>query len=1358
MNPRYLLGLDAGGGGLRCLLIETETRRIITAAQPWSARPVPSAGAWARELDLPAIWRALAATPRQALARAGAEPAQVLGLAITSMRHSLVLLDAHGEPCFAVPNLDARASAEAMELAQERGPQLYTSTGHWPAPILLAARLLWLARHAPETLAAARQAFTLSDWLAYRLTGVAAAERSHAGETLLLDLHTRAWADDLITDLGLPRALCLPLQDAGARLGTLTPAAAEALGLPEGLPVAVGGADTQSALLGTGALAPGQLAAIAGTTAPVQLVTERPLTDAQRRLWTGLHVLPDRWVLESNAGSMGSALDWVARLLCPDAPNPAAALAAAAGAAEPGAGGLSSTIGASLFNAGQLSLPVETLAFSHELLAGLEPRPAVARAVLEGLAYALKANIAQLLEVAGTPLQTLHLSGGLSRSAVWAQIVSDVLDAPVDVAATPESSALGAALCAGVGAGLYPDLPAAAAALLTPGREFRPEATAARFYRQGFADWSELLAQRSDADLTLANTLVEGFAGRAAPSPPHHLTLSPSPSAFRPRMLVTAAMDESGLAALRELGEVSYGSFREELRLLTGEDLVEALQGMHVFITEVDIVDADALAQLPDLRVIGVCRGAPVNVDIAACSACGIPVLNTPGRNAVAVAELTVAALLMLLRALPEASAFLREPGGEAGDMGRMGMAFERFQGRELWGKTVGLIGLGAVGREVARRLLPFGAHLLVADPYITAEEATLAGAEKVPLETLLTESAIISLHAPVTPETRGMLDAAAFARMQPGALLLNTARAALVEQDALLEALRSGRLGGAALDVFATEPPGAQDPLLAFTNVIATPHIGGNTVEVAAHQGQIIAADLARLLRGERPLHLQNPEALEAGRDRAGRDRAWSWTAPRRMPAAGAHTPSATAPAVTDLQAQAAHAAPTPPLSPSPTPAPAPQKGWVLAGLRRALGVKPPAFPSAPTPAPAPALTPAPAPAPTPTVSPPHPLTSSPSPAAAAAHAQFTRLLEAFTATIRADAGLREFAQGKHVLMSFILTDLGLSFYLNFQDGSVDAAPAAPPANPDVTLKMTADTLDGIFTGRINAMRSAMSGKLAFSGDTGKAMAFQRIQKDLGTLYTAASNAVGGPGDLSAAAAPAASPTPPLPPSPSLPLSPSPAPTPAPANDIRAELLATLNELYAHGLITATGGNLSARVEGREDELWITPSMSFKGDLRPESMVRIDLDGRPLDPDGGTPSSEWRVHTALYRRRPDLQAVIHTHAPQTILLGLSGKPFLPISTEAAFIGELARVPFMMPGTAALAEAVAEALGQGAAVLMEHHGLVVGGSSLRRAANVTEIIEDTARKILACYALGAPPATLPEESLAQLREIGRMMV
>lgn len=1291
MTRHYLLGLDAGGGGGSCLLLEVETGRVTATTRSWRHRAAPAAGSWALDLDTALVWRTLGELTREVLVRAGAQPAQVLGLAATSMRHGLVLLDAEGRECFAVPNRDARAASEALELAQERGPQLYARTGHWPAPIHLPARLLWLERHAPELLATARQALALSDWLGFRLTGVSAAERTQAGESLLLDLRNRAWAEDLIGELRLPRALLPPLRDAGASLGTLLPAAAAHLGLPEGLPVAVGGADTQSGLLGAGASAPGQLVAITGTTAPVQLVVAAPLLDAQQRLWTGLHLLPGRWVLESNAGSMGEALDWFARVLYPEAPLPAAQLAAEAGEAPPGAEGLCSTIGASVFNAAQLSPAVDMLAFSHELFAAPHGRSVVARAVLEGMAYALKANLAQLREVAGALPEEMILSGGMTCSGVWAPLVSDVLDMPVELAATSENTALGAALCAGVAAGVYPDLETAARTAVQPGRRLLPHPEAARVYRQGYADWMELRAQRAEADLTLANRLVEAYAAHA----PAATVVEARP--FRPRLFVTAAMDEAALAALRELGEVEYGSYRDELRLLSGDDLVEALQGYHGFITEIDVVDADVLRRLPELRVIGVCRGTPVNVDIAACTACGIPVLNTPGRNADAVADLTVAAALMLLRKLPEAMAFLREPGGEAGDMSRMGMAFTRFQGRELWRKTVGLIGLGAVGRQVARRLLPFGARLLVYDPYLSAEEVTLAGAEKVTLETLLAASDLVSLHVPVTEETRGLLDAAAFARMKPGALLINTARAALVDEEALLEALRSGQVGGAALDVFSTEPPAADDPLLTCPHVIATPHIGGDTVEVAAHQGQLIAADLARLLRGERPQHLRNPEVLPQ----------FSWTAPRRELSREAvrQLASGAGPAVTDLEAQAV--------------APAPKRGGMLAGLRRTLGGKRPtsAAPAAPD-------------------------------GGESGTAQLARLLQAFTERIRTDPGMHAFAEGKHVLMHFLLNDVGASFYLNFQDGEVEAAPGDPPVKPDVTLKMSAETLDGVFRGRVNGMRAAMSGRLAFSGDTTKAMAFQRIQKDLGALYMAASEAVGGPGELTPPVAPAGSAAPAV-------VVPA---VVAPAGDVRDELLAVLNELYAQGLITATGGNLSARVEGREGEVWITPSQSFKGALRPEMMVRMDLEGQPLDPEALAPSSEWRVHTAIYRRRPDIQAVIHTHAPQAILLGLTGKPFLPISTDAAFIGELVRVPFMMPGTPVLAEAVAEALGTGSAVLMEHHGLVVAGSSLRRAANVTEIIEDTAQKILTCYMLGQPPATLPEDVLAQLREVGTLMV
>ncbi len=1248
---RYLLGLDAGTGSIRALLVDTESGRTTVAVRPWKHIPVAGEGGWAYDFDVERNRALLSEAVREARERASAAPDEVAGIAVSSMRHNLVLLR-EGRAVFAVPNRDARPSAEATEMAVERGEALYRSTGRWPSPVFLLPRLKWLATHRSEWLEGAR-ALSIGDWVAFLLCGEVATDFSQAGESMIFDLHRREWMGDGIDELGLPRSLFPPVFPSGSLLGKLTPAAADELGLSPGIPVAVGGADTQCALLGLGALRPGEVALIAGTTAPVQMVVDRPILDPDRRLWTGLHALPDRWVVESNAGAMGEPLEWLAGLLYPDSPRPVARLMAEAARSRPGAGGLLSTFGAQVFHASAMGLPVGSLTLCHFLgdADGLSRRRNLARSVLEGMACALRANLEQISALAGHP-SSIFLGGGMSRSPFWGQLLADVLGRPLLASEVAEASALGAAICAGVGAGLFRD-PAEGSKNLARTRSVIPEEEAVRVYAGVYAGWQSLRAAQSPSHEVAAGLILQTMAEEGRP-------VAARPARFRPNILVTAQMDEESLNRLRRLGEVKYTPYREILRVLTGEDLVEALQGVHILVTEVDVVDLEALGRLPDLRVVVSCRGRAVNVDLAACTALGIPVLHTPGRNADAVADLTVALILALLRKLIPANAFLRRPGGEAGDLSRMGQAHEEFLGRELAGKTVGLVGLGAVGRAVARRLAPFGARLLACDPYLRPGEAEEVDAEAVPLEMLLAESDIVSLHAPATEETQGLLGREALARMKPGAFLVNTARAALVDEDTLLEALRSGHLAGAALDVFSIEPPASDHPLLALPNVIATPHIGGNTEEVAAHQGRMVVEEIERMLAGERPPHILNPEALEG----------FSWEGPRRPVERAA------------LEA----------LSPRPGPA--------VSDLQQAA-VPPPAEPSPPP------------------------------PPSTGGRSQVEQVLRLFCEKAREDAVLNAFAAKRRVITHYTLTDLGLEFYIGFREGRVVADVGSPPEPAEVRMKATAETLDGILSGRISGTKAAMSGKLAFSGDVRLAMGLQRIQGDLIRLYTAAREESGGI-DFSA-------------------LSDSGRP-PASSEDPRPEMVQVIGELYRLGLITATGGNVSVRIVGRE-ECWITPSQLYKGDLRPEMMVRIDFAGNVLEEGAPAPSSERAVHTELYQARPEVGAVIHAHAPYATALGLSGLPFLPVTTEAAFFGKVPVVPFIMPGTKELAQAVAKAMEKSPACILQNHGVVVAAGTLRRAANLVEMLERTAQLILTCYAVGKRPAVLPKEVARMLGEM-----
>ncbi len=282
-------------------------------------------------------------------------------------------------------------------------------------------------------------------------------------------------------------------------------------------------------------------------------------------------------------------------------------------------------------------------------------------------------------------------------------------------------------------------------------------------------------------------------------------------------------------------------------------DVAAAVAGHDVLVVHGAPVTAEVLAAAP-LRLVCCARGGPVNVDVAAATRCGIPVAITPGKNAEAVAELTLLFALMLIRGVPASTRYLLD-GGRHGDS-----TFEggRFIGGEAASMTLGLAGLGHVGRNVAIRARSLGFRLLAHDPAPPGNVP--AGVRMVPFDDLLTQSQIVSVHARATPDNRHLFGAAAFARMPRGSFLINTARASLVDEDALQRALVTGALAGAALDVTERSAPGNRHPLLDLPNVIITPHIGGATRETLRRGAEMAVAAVARLISGELPDHLQNP------------------------------------------------------------------------------------------------------------------------------------------------------------------------------------------------------------------------------------------------------------------------------------------------------------------------------------------------------------------------------------------------------------------------------------------------------------------------------------------------------------------
>jgi D-3-phosphoglycerate dehydrogenase len=344
-------------------------------------------------------------------------------------------------------------------------------------------------------------------------------------------------------------------------------------------------------------------------------------------------------------------------------------------------------------------------------------------------------------------------------------------------------------------------------------------------------------------------------------------------------LFIPHAYIDRGFAPLRELGiEIETFDWKlsgfQELQAINLEvekgganaydppDYVyEAVADADILITQFCPVPAKLLAAGKKLKLVGVLRAGYENIDVAAATERGILVLNTPGRNADAVADFAVGMLLAEARNIARGHLGLKE-GRWIREYPNSGMI------PDLPGKTVGLVGLGEIGRKVARRLSGFDMRILAYDPFVKEPPPGVAMVE---LPKLMEESDFVSVHARLTKETEGMIGAELIAKMKPSAYLINTSRSALVDERALYSALAAGRIAGAALDVFDTEPPGKDYPLVRLENVTVTPHMAGGSNDAFFNCPKLLAAEVMKLLKGGEPRSPVNRDAMQTAKGRLG-------------------------------------------------------------------------------------------------------------------------------------------------------------------------------------------------------------------------------------------------------------------------------------------------------------------------------------------------------------------------------------------------------------------------------------------------------------------------------------------------------
>jgi autoinducer-2 kinase len=498
MSEELLLAIDAGTGSCRAVVFSADGEQVAIGQREYSHPQWPGAEG-SQVFETERNWGLICECIREALAVAPAGADGVKAVSATSMREGMVLYDARGDEIWACPNVDSRAGEQASELIRGgEAQEIFEQSGDWVS-ITAPARLLWIARHQPEVFASIAHLGMLGDWILTRLSGEFVTDPSLGSSSGMFKLSDRDWSDRVLQICGLDRSVFPPVIDSGTVIGSVTPKAAAESGLRAGTPVVTGGADTQLALLGLGVATPGRFTIVGGSFWQHTVVLDQPLIDPLGRLRTLCHTVPGRWMMEGIGFYCGLVMRWFrdafCELECAQAKREGVdvydVLERNSAELPPGANGVFG-IFSNLMQANRwvhASPGFVGFDVGNPARAG---RAECFRAIEESAAYVSRGHLQIVEEVAEIDVREAVLTGGAAKGTVWPQIIADTLSLPVRIPVVKESTALGAAIYAGVGAGLYDDAAVTAGRLARFERTVVPRPAAVTAYDELFHRWSEL--------------------------------------------------------------------------------------------------------------------------------------------------------------------------------------------------------------------------------------------------------------------------------------------------------------------------------------------------------------------------------------------------------------------------------------------------------------------------------------------------------------------------------------------------------------------------------------------------------------------------------------------------------------------------------------------------------------------------------------------------------------------------------------------------------------------------------------------------------------------------------------------------